>query len=81
MTDVTKPDAKAMTKEQAAEIVKRQVPKFDKDSQPMKDKDGQPVLESRSIPLDEIIGWKEYADHVIVVTSAGEKLRGEKKSK
>lgn len=68
-----------LTKEQAAKYVTRQVPKKDKDGKPVLDNEQNPVLESVPVKADEIIGWKDYGDHVIVVTGRGEKLRGDKK--
>lgn len=81
MTDLkdTPPKAADMTKEQAAKFVQRLVPKTDKDGKPVLDAEKQPVLEGKPVPPEEIIGWKDYGDHVIVVTTAGEKLRGDKK--
>ncbi len=76
--DETTPD-QSMTKEQAAKYVTRQVPKQDKDGKWVLDKNQQPVLESVPVEAASIIGWKDYGDHVIVVTEQGEKLRGDKK--
>lgn len=68
-----------LTKEQAAKFVTRQVPKKDKDGKPVLDSNKQPVLESVPVKADEIIGWKDHGDYVVVVTGRGEKLRGDKK--
>lgn len=79
MTGDNKPNAAAMTMEQAVKLVTRQVPKKDKNGKPELGEDKKPVLESQPVPVADVLGWKEYDDHVIVVTRAGEKLRGEKK--
>lgn len=69
--------ADEMTKEQAAAHVFRQVPKM-KDGKAVLDKDDQPVLTNVKVPVQDVMSFKDYGDHVIVVTTAGEKLRGDK---
>ena len=60
-----------LTKAQAAALVKRQVQKLNKD--------GKPAQESVSVKESEVLSFRDYGDHVIVVTTAGQKLRGDKK--
>lgn len=74
-----KADEKAvMTKEDAAKFVFRRVPKM-KDGEPVLNDEGDPELESTPVPADEVMSFKDYGDHVVIVTTAGEKLRGDKK--
>lgn len=50
-----------------------------KDGQPVLDKDGNPTTKARPLTVEEVFGFREYDDHVMVVTVAGRKIRGEKK--
>lgn len=69
---------KEMTAEEAAKLVSRQTPKM-KDGKPVLDKDKQPEMESKEINADEVLSFRDYGDHVVVVTTSGEKLRGDVK--
>ena len=60
-----------LTKAQAAALVKRLVQKLNKDDKPRPVSD--PVKES------EVLSFRDYGDHVVVVTTDGQKLRGDKK--
>jgi len=77
---MAKPDnaTKEMTAEDAAKLVSRQAPKM-KDGKPVLDKDNKPVMEDKAIDADEVLSFRDYGDHVVVVTTAGEKLRGDVK--
>jgi hypothetical protein len=49
-------------------------------------KDGKVVMEKgepklRQVRADEVLSWKEYADHVVVVTTDGQKYVGAKETK
>ncbi len=69
---------KEMTAADAAKFVSRQVPKM-KDGKPVLDRDKQPVMEKKNIKVDEVLSFRDYGDHVVVVTTSGEKLRGDVK--
>ena len=64
--------ANGMTAAQAAKLVFRDVP--------AKDKDGKPTGEvaKKSIKADEVLAFKDYGTHVVVVTVDGQKFTGEK---
>ncbi|TVO70902.1 hypothetical protein FHP88_15725 [Sedimenticola selenatireducens] len=66
-------EAKSLTHAEVAKLVKREVPILDKET-------GKPTDKTREIAVkgDEVLSFKEYDDHVIVVTKDGKKLRGEK---
>lgn len=61
----------AMTIAAAAKLVKRTVPVMEK---------GQPTGKTRqaAIKASDVLAFAEHADHVVVVTSSGEKLQGDK---
>jgi len=63
----------ALTKEQAAKLVKREVPVIDEKTKKPSGKT-KPV----AVKADEVFDFKEYDDHVVVVTVDGKKLRGDK---
>lgn len=67
---------KAMTIEQAAKAVHRVVPKM-KDGEPVTNKDGKPVLSKEAVPVEDVMSFKDYGTHVVVITTAGEKLSSE----
>lgn len=67
-----------MTAAAAAKLVRRMVPKVDDKGQIVRDKDGNPVAVAQSIKAEEVMSFADYGDHVVVVTTAGEKLEGEK---
>lgn len=73
-TDEKQPsDVKSLTHAEVAKLVKREVPVLNKDT-------NKPTDKTREIAVkgDEVLSFKEYDDHVIVVTKDGKKLRGEK---
>ena len=71
-----KKSEKEMTAEDAAKFVTRMAPKM-KDGKPVLDKDKQPVMEKKPVKAEEVMSFRDYGDHVVVVTTAGEKLRGD----
>jgi len=68
--------AKAMTTAQAAKAVYRMVPEM-KNGKPVTDEKGVPVLIKKAVPVKDIMSFKDYGTHVVVVTTAGEKLSSE----
>lgn len=60
-----------LTKAEAAALVKREVPEL---------KDGEPTGKTlqQDIGEAEVFAFREYDDHVIVVTVDGQKFRGDK---
>jgi hypothetical protein len=70
-----------MTAADAAKLVKRSVVKT-KDGKPvLGEKTKQPLTELAAIDASEVMAFADYGDHVVVVTTSGEKLRGEKGGK
>ena len=67
-----------MTKADAAKLVRRLVPKLDKEGKPIII-DGKPAMTEGTVREDEVLSFKDYGDHAIVVTNDGQKLRGDKK--
>jgi len=67
-----------LTKAQAAALVRREVAKTDDDGKPLL-KDGELVVRSVPVKANEVLAFKDYGDHVVVVTTDGRKLRGAKK--
>lgn len=76
MSKLTTP---TLTKAEAAALVRRTVPKLDKTGRPVLDENKHPVVEEASVPESEVMGYAEYDDQVVVVTTAGEKLTHLKK--
>lgn len=68
----------AMTSADAAKLVKRMVPKVNDKGEIVKDRDGNPVSVSQAIKESDVMSFADYGDRVVVVTTAGEKLEGEK---
>lgn len=66
------PEQSSLTQAQAAALVKREVPVL---------QDGKPTEKIRQVAIkaDEVLSFREYEDHVVVVTVDGQKFRGEKK--
>ncbi len=64
-----------LTAAEAAKLVFREVPKLDGEGKPT----GK--IEKKPIAADELLAWKDYGDHVVVVTKDGQKFAGEKKGK
>lgn len=66
--------AKQLTVVEAAKRVKRAVVKYE-DS---KDKDGKPVRSAKSkqvsVSAEEMLSFKDYGTHIVVVTKGGQKL-------
>lgn len=69
-------EAKSMTIDQAAKAVHRKMPKL-KDGEPVLDKNGEPVLTKEPVPVEDVMSFKDYGTHVVVITTAGEKLTSE----
>lgn len=63
---------KELTAVQAAKLVKREVPALDKDGKPT----GK--MKAVAVKTEEVFSFREYDDHVVVVTTDGQKLRGDK---
>jgi len=64
---------KEMTIQQAAKAVHRKIPKL-KDGERVLDKNGEPVLAEEAVPVEDVMSFKDYGTHVVVITTAGEKL-------
>ncbi|MBL3601294.1 MAG: hypothetical protein JMN25_15755 [gamma proteobacterium endosymbiont of Lamellibrachia anaximandri] len=62
---------KVLSNAEAAALVKRTVPVM---------KGGKPTGDTRQVPVsaNEVLSFADYGDHVMVVTTDGKKLRGEK---
>jgi DNA-binding LytR/AlgR family response regulator len=62
---------KELTAAQAAKLVKREVPVMEK---------GKPTGKMRqvAISVDKVLTFKDYSTYVVVVTTDGQKLRGDK---
>lgn len=67
----TEEQPKEMTAAQAAKFVKRPVPEL---------KDGKPTGKMRQLAVktEEVLSFREYDSHVVVVTTDGQKLQGDK---
>lgn len=63
-----------MTAATAAKLVARNVPVLDKET-------GEPTGKVRQVAVkaDEVFAFRDYGDHVVVVTKDGQKFRGAKK--
>lgn len=59
-------DAKALTKADVAKRVKRIVVE--------KDKSGELVKRAVAVGADEVLAFRDYGSHVVVVTTDGQKL-------
>jgi len=70
--------AKELTAADAAKLVKCQVPKFNDKKEPVYDDEGKPVMLDKAITEDEVLSFKDYGTHVVVVTIDGQKFRGDK---
>lgn len=68
-----KPEEKALTAADVAKLVKRELPILDKET-------GKPTGKTRQIPIsaNEVLSFRDYGDHVVVVTNDGQKFRGDK---
>jgi len=64
-------DQKEMTAADAAKLVKLQVPVAEK---------GKPTGKTRdvAVPAKSVLSFRDCGDHVVVVTTDGQKLRGDK---
>ena len=78
-TPEEKPDENVsqLTKAEAAKLVKRSVPKV-VDGKLVLDKHDKPVMKQVPVKEDEVLDFKEYVNHVVVVTKDGQKLTGAK---
>lgn len=63
---------KELTAVQAAKLVKREVPALDKDGKPTE------KMKAVAVKTEEVFSFREYDDHVVVVTTDGQKFRGDK---
>jgi len=70
-----------MTAAQAAKFVKRMVPVKDEKGKVVMDKDNNPKTRAEAIEAEEVMSFADHEDHVVVVTTSGEKLHGEKPAK
>lgn len=61
-----------LTRAKVAELVSIEEPAFDKEGKPT----GK--TKTRKLKAAEIFAFREYADHVVVCTVAGQKLKGDK---
>lgn len=61
----------------AAKLVSRPVQKI-QNGKPVFDKDKQPVFEDKPIKESEVLSFRDYGDHVVVVTTDGHKFCGDK---
>lgn len=61
---------KELTAAGAAKLVKRRIES--------EDKNGKKTVKHLAIKADEVLDFKDYGDHVMVVTIDGQKFRGEK---
>lgn len=64
---------KEMTAKQAAAKVYRMVPLIENKKQKL-NKDGVPVFKKQAINESEVLSFKDYGTHVVVVTEDGQKF-------
>ncbi len=64
--------AQEMTAAQAAKLVKR--------TTVSEDKNGKRRTSTKAIAAKEVLSFKDYGDHVMVVTVDGQKFRGDKQA-
>ena len=69
--------ANELTKAAAAKLVKRQVPIMKEGKVQTNDK-GEVVFKDVAVKESEVLSFRDYGDHVVIVTIQGEKLRGAK---
>lgn len=64
-------DQKPLTKAEASKLIKRTVAVV---------KDGKTTGDTKDVAVKtvEVLSFKEYPDHVVVVTNDGQKLKGDK---
>jgi hypothetical protein len=74
-------DAPKMTAAEAAKLVKRTVVKTNDGKPVIDEKTKQAVTELAAIAANEVLSFADYGTHVVVVTTRGEKLRGDKGGK
>lgn len=67
-----------MTAAQAAKLVQRMVPKLNAKNEIERDRDGNPIAVPQAIKDSEVMSFADYGDHVVVVTTSGEKLQAKK---
>lgn len=72
---MAEPKDTELTAAQAAKLVFRDVPKMGED--------GKPTGETKkaAIKADEVLSFRDYGTHVVVVTVDGQKFTGEKAAK
>ena len=64
-----------VTIDDVRKLAYREARKFDGAGEPIMNKRGEPVVEREPIPASEIAAFRDYGSYVVVVTTAGEKLR------
>lgn len=77
-TTKSTPADSAMTAADAAALVHRMVAKRDAKGQVVLDKDNNPVGVEQAVEPEDVMSFADYGDHVVVVTTDGQKLRGDK---
>jgi hypothetical protein len=68
----TQDASKELTVAEAAKLVKRTV------TTPPEKEGGKPVTKKVEIEASEVLDFKDYGDHVVVVTKDGQKFTGKK---
>lgn len=64
----------AMTRAEAAKLVVRMIPDLDENGKPKTNKAGEVIIRKQAINEAEVMSFSDYADRLVVVTTAGEKL-------
>lgn len=67
-----------LTKADVAKKVKRLVQVIGEDKKPVFNKDGSPKMDEVAIKESEVFSFKDYGDHVVVVTVDGQKFNNKK---
>ena len=71
---------KEPTAADAAKLVHRVVPVLGDDGNPkLNPKTQQPATSTVDVAEHEVLSFRDYGTHVVVVTTDGQKLRGERK--
>ncbi len=72
MPPKTEPATPELTAADVAALVFRETPKLDASGNPTGKVDKKPIA------ADEVLAWRDYGDHVVVVTNDGQKFSGDK---